>query len=187
MLPDAILNVNRQIYKEATHSLYSKFFMRIAITGMRKVHGNESPAARAARAARVKPKLSHVLMHMSTIHLEIRWPDSAWHDWAEEFGKYFRSFMDLEANVETMCTSLAELPNLRRVKILFVMESPYSSRTRAPAKDRVRGLLKPLTLLHRANPDIVVELPGYCPISTAELAELQKDCADGSNRKRKRE
>ena len=90
--------------------------------------------------------------------------------------------MDLEANVETVCTSLTGLPNLRRVKVLFVMQSPHSLRTRAPAKHRIRILLRPLKLLRRANPDIVVEMPAYCPISTAELAELQKDCADGSNR-----
>ncbi len=154
--------------------------MRITIMGMKNLHGNESPAARIAR---VMPKLSHVLRHMSTIHLEIRWPDPAWHYWSKQFEKYVPYFMDLEANVETVCTSLAELPNLRRVKILFVMETPYSSRTRAPAKHRIRDLLTPLKLLRRANPDIVIELPGYCPISTAELAELQKDCAEGSNRR----
>ena len=179
MLPDAILNVNRQVYEEASHALYSRFFFLITVTGTKIAHGHES------YFAGLVPKISHVLRHMATIHLKIRWPGSDWHGSPERDETHDPSFVDLKASVKMVCTSLAQLPNLRTIKIHFaVEESSHSSRTLSPAKYRIPSLLRPLKLLRRANPEIVVELPDYCPISTAELAEQQKDCPFGFDRRK---
>ncbi|KAF6222409.1 hypothetical protein HO133_001495 [Letharia lupina] len=176
MLPDAILNVNRQVYEEASHALYSEVVFVIRTTGTPNVHGDRTPFAGVTRA------IPHVVKHVATIHLEIQCPRSGRHGRSGKDEGRGRSVTALKTNIKTVCASLAKLPNLRTIDITFLAEdSSGSLRPRAPAKFRIPVLLRPLKLVRRANPDIVVQMPDYCPISTAELAEQQRECPWGSD------
>ena len=73
-------------------------------------------------------------------------------------------------------TWLAKMPNLRTIKIGFLGKQSASSDLvpLSPAKHRIPSLLRPLKVVRRENPEIVVEMPEDCPISTAELAKQQE-------------
>lgn len=166
MLPDAILNVNRQVYEEASHALYSGFYFVARIPSMADPRGQEGSLRRK----------QHVLRHMKITVLEIRWPKFGWYASPETGERHGRSVMELKAKIETTCALLARFPNLRTVKIFFLMEEfLHPPRRLSPAKHRLPGLLRPLKLLRRANPGIVVVMPQGCPVTTAELAEQQRE------------
>ena len=171
MLPDAILNVNRQVYEEAAHALYSRTSISIIIRNVANLHGDKRPFAGVIR------KVPHALEHVPTVNLEIRWPGSGLYNISKKHKRHGRSVKELKANTLTVCNSLAKLPNLRTIKIhFFAEESPGSWKPLLPAKDRIVGLLKPLRVIRYANPGIVIEMPQDCPISTAKLAKEQRRC-----------
>ena len=171
MLPDAILNVNRQVYEEAAHVLYSSTSISIVIRNVANLHGDKRPFAGVIRRA------PHALEHVSTVHLEIRWPGSALYKETKKHDGHGRSVKDLQANTMTVCNSLAKLPNLRTIKVHFFEEkSPGSWKPRLQAKGRIKGLLKPLRVMRYANPGMVIEMPPDCPISTARLTKQKRRC-----------
>lgn len=170
MLPDAILGVNRQVYEEASHSLYSGFSFVIRITDGANEQDQKKSFAGPVR------KMPHILRHMTTIDIVVYWPSF---DWSFPSGKSEvrdRSLMDLETSIETVCTSLAKVPKSRTIRFHFLVEgSSRSPRPLSPAKHRVLDLLRPLKAVRRANPGVVVKMPHYCSISTAELVEEQQE------------
>ncbi|CAD6590135.1 MAG: hypothetical protein ASARMPRED_004578 [Alectoria sarmentosa] len=170
MLPDAILNVNRQVYEEASHALYSRVMFVVRATGRANVPGDQRSFARLVR------KMPNFLRHITIISLEILWPRSGWADFSGKGERNGRLVTELNKKIKTVCTSLTKMPTLRIIKVFFLVEeSLRPSWPLIPARHRIPGLLSPLKLVRRANPEIVVELPDCCPISTAELAEQQKD------------
>ena len=171
MLPDAILNVNRQIYEEAAHVLYSKTSISIIVRNVANLHGNKRPFVGVIRRA------PRALEHVSTVHLEIRWPGSDLNDKSKKHDRYGRSVKDLQANTMTVCNSLAKLPNLRTIKVHFFEEKyPGSWKPHLLARNRIVGLLKPLRVMRYANPGIVIEMPQDCSISIARLTEQKRRC-----------
>ncbi|CAF9904441.1 MAG: hypothetical protein ALECFALPRED_008555 [Alectoria fallacina] len=177
MLPDAILNVNRQVYEEASHALYSRLIFVVKTSGRTNVQGHQRSFARVVR------KMPNFLRHLTIIRLEIHWPRSGWVDLSGKGERHGRPVTELKKNITTVCTSLTKLPDLRMIKIFFLVEeSLRPSWPLIPARHRIPGLLRPLKLVRRVNPEIVVELPECCPISTAELVEQQRDWACGTDR-----
>ena len=169
MLPDAILGVNRQIYEEAAHVLYSKEIILIKIISLKRLNCGERPFGGDVF------QVPHILRHVKTVILRICWPHLVWYRWPETGVRHGCSVTALKENMKTTCAALATLPNLRTIRINFAVEvSSHHSERRSPAKDCIPSLLRPLKLIRRANPDVVVEMPDYCPISTAELAEQQQ-------------
>lgn len=149
--------------------LYSQATTVIKITYTKSVYSVERPIAVKLQ------QMSHVLIRMRVIRLEIRWPDCSWRAWSEEGGRRGYPIRQLKENVETVCAYFAGMPNLQTVKISFLTEedwpgwSPLST-----AKYRMLDLLRPLRMIRRENPEVVVEMPDGCPVSTAELATRQK-------------
>ena len=169
--PDAILNVNRQVYEEAAHALYSKTSISIIIRNVASLHGDKRPFAGVIRRA------PNALEYVPTVHLEIRWPGSGLSNKCKKHDRHGRSFKELQANTMTVCDALAKLPNLRTIKVHFFEEkSPGSWKPRLQARGRIVGYLKPLRVIRYANPGIVIEMPQDCPISTAGLAKQQRWC-----------
>ena len=67
------------------------------------------------------------------------------------------------------------MPDLQTVKISFLTEEDWPGWSpRSIAKYRMLDLLRPLRMIRRENPEVVVEMPDGCPVSTAELAARQK-------------
>ena len=167
--PNPILNLNRLVYREAAHVLYSRATPVIEIVHAHFVYGVERPIAGRLQ------KMSHVLIRMRFIRLEIRWPNYSWLVWSEEGVRSGHPIRQLKENVETVCAYLAHMPNLRTIKINFLVEdiwpgwSPLST-----AKYRIVDFLRPVKMIRRENAEVVVEMPDGCPISTAELATYQK-------------
>ena len=155
MLPDGILGVNRQVYEEAAHVLYSKMEFDVKVTGVANVHGDTF--------ARAVPL--HLLSHMSTINLNIYWPQSDLRGLCEKGGIHDQSFKGLKANFNMACTGLAEMPHLRTIQISF-FEQDSSDYSLSLMKYLIHSLLRPLELIHRANPELVVNLDKDCLIST---------------------
>lgn len=170
MLPDAILGVNRQIYEEASHALYSPYSLWIYIsTDTRDLE-------------RYLRREQQVLRYTAMIQLQICWPQRGWYASSTTGDRHGPAVMELEANIKTVCALLTRTPNLmphnlRTVRIEFVAE-----RGSRPLKHRIPGLLRPLKQLRRARPGIVVKMPHGCPVSTAELAEQQQECPFESER-----
>lgn len=77
MLPDAILGVNRQVYEEASHVLYSDSCFGFKIGGKASVHRDEKQFAGVLR------RVPHVFEHIQAIDLEIYWFRSGWPRWSE--------------------------------------------------------------------------------------------------------
>lgn len=169
MLPDAILNVNRQVYEEAAHVLYSRTSISIIVRNVGNLYGDRRPFTGVIRSA------PHALEHVPTVHLEIRWPGV--YNKFKNYDCYGRSVRELQANTMTVCNSLAKLPNLRTIKVHFFEEkSPGSWKPRLDAKGRLVGVLKPLRVMRYANPGIVIEMPQNLQISTASLAKQGRRC-----------
>ena len=90
------------------------------------------------------------------------------------------SLMNLESNFETLCVWLAKVPHFRTIRLHFlVQESQRSPRPLSRAKCRPLDLLGPLELVRRANPEVLLKVPDYCSVSTAELADQQQECSMG--------
>ena len=171
MLPDAILNVNRQLYEEAAHALYSRESISITIRNVANLYGDKRPFAGVIRRA------PHALHHVPVVSLEIRCPSSGLYNKSRKHDRRGRSVTELEANTMTVCNSLANLPNLQTIRVrFFAEESPGSWKPRLPAEDCIVGLLKPLRVIRYANPGIVIEMPQGCPMSTVRLAQQQWQC-----------
>ena len=171
MPPDAILNVSKQVYEEAAHVLYSRTSISIIIRNVVNLHGDKKPFAGVICRA------PHALEHVSTVHLEIRWPSSGLYTKSKKNDRHGRSVKELQANTMTVCNSLAKFPNLRTIKVHFFEEKfPGSWKPRLLAKGRLVGWLKPLRVMRYANPGIVIEMPQDCPISTAILTKQKRRC-----------
>ena len=154
MLPDAILGVSRQIYEEASHVLYYKFEFKFKVTGV----------------ANVKCKTFdelipiHVARHTNTAVLELYWPYADVHYWFDKREMQEQSFKNLTANFEMACTGLAGMPNLRTLKIAFIVWSPSRLKSLSLMKYLIQSLLRPLEQIRRANPELVVEVNSdRCP------------------------
>lgn len=148
MLPDAILGVSRQIYEEASHVLYHNIEFTFNITDGTKVNGETF--------ARMVP--IHVLRHTNSVILEFYWPRSDLHDSFDKAEMRVQSFKDLKANIETACTALAGMPDLRAMRITFIVPGPsLSLKSLSLRKYLLRSLLRPLEQIRRANPELVVE------------------------------
>ena len=167
--PNPILNLNRLIYREAAHVLYSQATSAIKIAYPKSVYSLEKPIAVKLQ------KMSHVLIRMRVIRLEIRWPDCGWLAWSEEGEGCGHPIRQLKENIETVCAYLASMPNLRTVKISFLTQEDWPGWSPLlTAKYRMLDLLRPLEMIRRENAEVVVEMPDGCPVSTAELATHQK-------------
>ena len=70
MLPDAILNVNRQVYEEATQARYSRTSISMLIRIVANLHRDKRAFAGVLRRA------PHALEHVPMVDLEICWPGS---------------------------------------------------------------------------------------------------------------
>lgn len=161
MLPDALLAVNRQIYEEASHVLYSASAGIIRIAGRPNVHGAGRPLGGRLRT------LPHALQHMNTVHLEILWSQLGGSDSVEDC-----SIGELTNNINTACASLAQLPHLRRICIRFFVKGGARPLTPfLPERRLVLGVLSPLMLVRRARPGVVLEMPDYWSGLRAELVE----------------
>ena len=149
--------------------LYSQATAVIKIAYKKSVYSVQRPIAVKLQ------QMSHVLIRMRVIRLEIRWPDYSWLAWSEAGGRRGHPIRQLKENVETVCAYFAGMPNLQTVKISFLTEEdwPGWSPLRT-AKYRMLDLLRPLRMIRRENPEVVVEMPDGCPVSTAELATRQK-------------
>ena len=90
MLPDGILNVNKQVYGEASHALYTGVIFVIKVTGEGSGRGPEKALAGILR------KIPHVLRHTTTIHLEICWPRPVRTDSSLDWCQDCRLRLDME-------------------------------------------------------------------------------------------
>ena len=181
VLADAFLYLNKQVHREAMHVLVPRANgeLRIKVCAMQNedAHSQESILRITDSFHKAMQKRWAILLHVRTIHLDICWLDYDWLDWSG-WGSGGSLGVDmLKLDIEMVCVLwLAKMPNLRTIKIGLL-----GGQTDAngwvpffPARDRIPGLLRPLKVVRRRNPGVVVEMPEGCPISTAELAELQQ-------------
>ena len=161
---NAILHINRQVYGEASHVLYSKLIFIAQIAGTAKENGDEGPFSQKLR------KIPNVLQHVTIIHLEIYWSHAVWRCQASKL-QWERKLADRMHRIDEVLMTSARLPNLRTIKIFFLLEEASHPLTeRSPARYQIEILLWGLARLQRRRPEIVVELPEDCPMSSTELA-----------------
>ena len=175
-LADAFLYVNKQIYEEAMHVLVPRMNDVFHIM-IHPAQIQDPPSTIFHRDGKswdvaALQRIWHTLQHTRTIHLEIIWWIDDWLDLSEQDLKDSLTIRTLKEEIEMVCgLRLAKMPNLRTIKISFSgFYGPL-----CPPKHRIPGLLRPLKVVRRKNPGVVIELPEDCPISTAELAKQQRD------------
>ena len=177
MMPDNFLYINRQIYGEAMHVLARR--MRDAFRIVIEPAGHRDPPSiefslynTSWNIAKVQ-RIWHPLLHARTIHLWIFWPAHDLMDFSRPDLMFSNNARALNEGMERVCVvALAKMPNLRTIKINFPGGFLHSDQY--PPKHRILDLLRPLKLVRRENPGVVVELGEECPISTAELAKQQR-------------
>ena len=178
---DAFLYLNKQVYREAMHVLVPRMIgglFRIVVRQNQYLHSTESVLRVKSSFNAKMQKNWHFLLYTRTILLDICFLNYDWLDWSAQGQRESHGVRTLKRNIEMVCvTWLAKMPNLRTIKIGFLGKR---SITRdwvplCPAKDRIPGLLRPLKVIRRKNPRIVIQMPEDCPISTAELAKQQED------------
>ena len=151
MHPGAIFKVNKLIRQEASHALYSNMSPVVIIAGTVNVWGGRGSYGQLMQ------KSAHVLKYMHDICLEFRGPCQHCHD-KPLHSQYARQ---LETNIAAVCTLLAEMPNLQTARIFFV----------GIPQSQMVSVLKPLMIVRRANPRVVLEVPWESPVKAEGLAE----------------
>lgn len=174
---DAFLSINKQIYAEAMHILVPRSPEVFSIT----VHAAEiqdTPTVSHLDVLNLAiaqlQRQWHILLHLRTIHLKIFWMNHDILVWSKNGPKDSLSVKVLKKEIQMVCEfGLAKMPNLRTIQISFLCGPRISSPwvPLCPPKHRIPGLLRPLKVVWRENPGVVVELPEDCPISSAELAQ----------------
>ena len=117
---------------------------------------------------------------MRHVELDMRWPLFLPDPFAPQNGLLGRSanFSTQDENWARVCTLVgepAQLTDYSRSTFLTEIDG-LSFDTALPHQSvAYRVLLKPLKLVQRAIPGLVVEMPEPCPLLTAELAEEQQE------------
>ena len=183
MLPDGFLYLNKQVYGEAMHVLYTDAIFSLRIFS-KDDQNRGLLGGRGEALARIMERHWHLIIHMHTFHLHIYWCNDGWLDSSDGYTQSL-NVRKLKKDIEMVCTTwLVKMPNLRTILIDFIGEyrHPYPWVPpldvwvpRSPPRHRILGLLRPLKLVRRRKPGIVVLMPEGCPISTAQLAEQQGD------------
>ena len=182
VLADAFLYLNKQVYGEAMHVLGLRMkcvpHIKLCAVQSQGLDSTESLLRVTSSFNATMQKEWPILLHTRTIHLDISWLDFDWlyrsqHGWRQSLNVGL-----LKEDIQMVCVSwLAKMPNLRTIKIGFfggLRDSRYWTPV-YPAKHRIPGLLRPLKVLRRERPEVVIQMPEGCPISTAELARQQED------------
>ena len=155
--PDSILIVNKQICHEASYVLYSRMNRVLVVAGCIILRSNSVYDSRLMQVS------SHNLRYTRNVRLRIEAPCGCYEARAQ-------CLLQLKSHLELVSTWLAKMPNLRTVEIRLPV---YSSGALVVPERRISGLLRPLGLVHRADPGvrIVVFVPRDCPVARAALAE----------------
>lgn len=80
----------------------------------------------------------------------------------------------LQALLTGVCNVLSELPQLRRISLSWHPLDMLMEHA-SPPRHKIPTLLRPLKIVRRALPGLIINMPVDSPISTTELAEQQKD------------
>ena len=188
--PHAWLRVNKQVYQEAMRVLYkdvhcifeinAEFNLAQCYPKVVVVHRGEKRTF-----AGLMRRHWRALGHTHTVWLNIDLPHQTRTNW---FDPGFK-FIILEIRIATVCAwYLVKMPALRTVRVFFFGKKYGAWGLRAPLCPPVQhipGLLGPLTLVKRENPGVVMQVPGYHPVSTAMLS-LAFSCIDGRTGRRYR-
>lgn len=161
--PTAILTLNQQIRTEASQTL-SHLIFTLDIAGTADVRGLVRPFPG------LPCPLSLALAHKPIVRLRISMPWLV--EGCQSYGSKQRraNLTSFTQNITSVCGSLAKARALRRIEVRF--DERTDSRFEA-SRQRMVHLLRPLTVVRRANPKVVVEMPGGCVVSSEELAEVQ--------------
>ena len=178
---DAFLSINKQIYAEAMHVHIPRSPNVFSIT----VHAAEiqdlptvSHLEILSKAIAQLRRQWHILLYLRTIHLKIFWKNHDILEWSGNRHTDSLSVKALKKEIEMVCVfGFAKMPNLQTIRISFFCGPRISAPWVAlcPPRHRISGLLRPLKVVWRENPRVVVELPEDCPISSAELAQQRRD------------
>ena len=179
--PYAFLSINKQIYAEAMHVHVPRrpegFIIAVHAAVTRDLPTASHLDVISLAIAHLQRRW-HILLHVRTIRLTIFWLNYNILEWTGNGQKDSYSVEALKKEIEMMCDfGLAKMPNLRTIQIQFFCGPRTSSGwvPLCPPKHRIPGLLRPLKVVWRENPGVVVELPEDCPISSAELAQQRGD------------
>ena len=183
VLADAFLYLNKQVYGEAMHvlGLRMKGVHRIKICAVpsQDLHSTESFLRVPSPFNASMQKRWPILLYTHTIHLDISWLHV---DWLYPSRQGPREILNVRLlkgeSIQMACVSwLVKMPNLRTIKIGFFGGLGHSRLyfPLYPSKHRVPGLLRSLKVLRRERPEVVIQMPEVCLISTGELARQQED------------
>ncbi len=166
--PINILYTSHQIWEEATYTLYLRKRL-VFVVGERVWRSDpwkNPPTYRAALLLDRMWRHKTLLANVRNVALEIDWPEWSWYCPSPGKHERFGGMKVFLANLETLCLAIQYLPQMHTLTIDW---------QRRPPTYRIPVLLRPLKVIRRSRPEVVVEMPVDSPISSAKLAEQQRD------------